>query len=102
DGGPATDAEMVFPGAIARDTAGNLFIADEISNNVRRVDAATGIITTVAGDGAAGSGGDGSAATSAELNQPYGIALDAAGDLYISERSGHRVRRVDAATGIIG
>jgi hypothetical protein len=80
---------------------GNLFIADTWNNRIRRVDAVTGIITTVAGDSIQGFSGDGGPATSASLNSPYGVALDALGNLFIADSSNCRVRRVDAATGII-
>jgi len=85
DGGP-TD--------VAVDAAGNLFIAADIgSNRIRKVDTA-GIITTIAGDGSFAFSGDGGPATSARLNQPLGVAVDAAGNLYIGDQSNHRVRKV--------
>ena len=101
DGGPATDANLTTPGAIAFDTAGNLFIADTGNYRVRRVDAATGVITTVAGNGAWIFQGDGGPALAASLEQISGIALDAAGDLYIADALAQRIRMVAAATGII-
>jgi len=99
DGGAATSAQLGGPGALALDTAGNLYLSDPSNNRVRKVDASTGIITTVAGNGIAGSSGDGGAATNAELNNPIGIALDSAGDLFIAESNS--VRKVSATTGII-
>jgi sugar lactone lactonase YvrE len=101
DGGPATSASLFFPEGVAVDALGNLFIADTSNNRVRRVDAATGIITTVAGDGASGFSGDGGPATSASLNSPRGVAVDASGNLFIADFSNDRVRRVDAVTGTI-
>ena len=99
EGGPATEALLASPFAVALDGAGNLFIADTSNNRIRRVDAATGVITTVAGTGERGFGGDGGPATAALLRLPGGVALDGAGNLFITGR--HRVRRVDAATGVI-
>ena len=101
DGGPATSASLYFPSGVAVGASGNLFIADSSNHRVRQVDAATGIITTVAGDGTTGFSGDGGPATSARLSDPYGVAVDASGNLSIADRSNHRVRRVDGATGII-
>jgi uncharacterized protein (TIGR03437 family) len=90
DGGPATSAELAYPYSIAVDAAGNLFIADAGNNRIRKV--SNGIITTVAGNGTYGSSGDGGPATDAELAAPTGIALDAAGNLYIADLG--RIRRV--------
>jgi hypothetical protein len=83
------------------DSSGNLFVADTDNRRVRRVDASTGIITTVAGYGTNGFSGDGSSATAASLSYPQGLALDGQGNLFIVDRDNQRVRRVDAATGII-
>lgn len=101
DGGLATQAELNSPRDVAVDAAGNVFIVDMENHRVRRVDFATGIVTTVAGTGAQGFSGDGSAAILANLNWPKDVTVDTAGNLYIAERLGSRVRRVDAATGII-
>ena len=101
DGGPATGASLNAPSGVALDAAGNLFLSDRNNQRIRRVDAASGIITTVAGNGIAGFGGDGGPATSASLNAPSGVALDAAGNLLIVDTNNARIRRVDAATGII-
>ena len=101
DGGPATGAELNTPYAIALDFQGNAFIADRANNRVRRVDAGSGVITTIVGTGTAGPGGDGGLAVNAELDGPSGIAVDAAGDVYISDADNQRVRRVDASSGII-
>jgi sugar lactone lactonase YvrE len=100
DDGPATSAEMLFPFRVAVDGAGNLYIADD-NNRIRKVDAATGFITTVAGNGTAGFSGDNGPATAAQLNGPRGVALDAAGNLFVAEYVNSRIRRVDAITGII-
>jgi sugar lactone lactonase YvrE len=101
DGGLAMNVSLADPSGVALDAANNLFIADYFSSRIRRVDAATGIITTVAGNGIAGFGGDGGAATSARLWNPNGVALDASGNLFIVDSSNNRIRRVDAASGII-
>lgn len=100
DGGPATGAGLCGPDRLRLDAAGDLYIADRGGNRLRRVDAATQIITTVAGDGVAAFGGDGGPATAAAVRQPDGMALSGAGDLLVSEWP-DRVRRVDHATGLI-
>jgi trimeric autotransporter adhesin len=93
DGGPAIDASLYFPQGIALDGAGNLYIADSGNNRVRMVTPA-GIITTVAGGFQGGFSGDGGPATSAELNDPVGVALDSAGNLYIADYGNNRIRKV--------
>lgn len=100
DGGPAMAALLNGPFDVAFDGAGNLYFSDTFNNRVRRVDG-RGIITTVAGNGDKAYSGDGGPATRAALNEPYGVVLDRAGNLYIADRLNRRVRRVDAATGII-
>jgi hypothetical protein len=92
DGGPATSANVVGSG-VAVDTAGNFYIADPVSNRIRRVDT-DGIITTVAGDGTRGYGGDGGPATSAQLAGPGDIAVGPSGDLYIADGGNARIRKV--------
>lgn len=101
DGGSATSAELDDPQSVAVDTLGNIFIADTANNRIRQVSASTGDISTVAGDGTQGYYGDGSAATSAELNQPAGVAVDAAENIYIADTSNQRIREVTASTGNI-
>ena len=100
-GGPATSAEFGFPAGVAFDSAGNMYIADTNDLVVWMVAANTGLITVVAGNGTAGYSGDGSLATNAQLNYPYGIASDPAGNLYIADFNNHVVRRVDKTTGLI-
>jgi sugar lactone lactonase YvrE len=99
DGGPATSASLNAPYGVTVDSAGNLFIADLQNQRVRKVDA-TGVISTVAGTGVAGFGGDGGLATAANLNYPADLALDSAGNLYIDDGFNGRIRKVDPS-GII-
>jgi hypothetical protein len=101
DGGAATAARLTFPGGVAVDASGNLYIADSNNLRVREVIAATGLISTVAGNGSSNYGGDGGAATAADLNRPTGVAVDSAGNLYIADSDNERVRRVNLASGII-
>jgi sugar lactone lactonase YvrE len=101
DGGPAASAEFSSPTGVAVDSSGNLYIVDADNNRIRKVTASTGIITTVAGNGTAGYSGDGGAATSAELDTPFGVAVDASGNLYIVDVNNDRIRKVTASTGII-
>ena len=101
DGGAATAAELDSPQGLAVDGAGNLYIADVHNQRVRRVDAGTGVISTVAGTGAAGFAGDGGLATAARLSGPMALALDGVGGLFLADAGNHRVRRVVLATGMI-
>jgi uncharacterized protein (TIGR03437 family) len=96
EGAPATSANIPSPSGIALDAAGNLYIADQNLNRALRV-TADGIIRTLAGQGDAGSSGDGGPAILAQLNGPRKIALDAAGNIYIAELSNHKVRRISPA-----
>jgi sugar lactone lactonase YvrE len=96
DGGAATLAQLNFPQGVALDAAGNLYIADLSNQRIRKVDA-SGTISTVAGNGTQGFSGDGAAATLAQLTIPQGVALDAAGNLYIADRNNQRIRKVDAS-----
>ncbi|GLF95292.1 NHL domain-containing protein [Streptomyces yaizuensis] len=93
DGGPALAAQLNCPREVAVDSAGSVYIVDANNHRVRKV-AADGTITTVAGSGVAGFLGDGGPATAARLNLPLGVAVDAAGSLYIAEYHNHRVRKV--------
>jgi sugar lactone lactonase YvrE len=94
DGGPALAAALQEPTAIAFDGAGNLYIADRDNHAIRRVDP-SGIITTVAGSGERGLAGDDGPAINAELSRPQGVAVDGAGNIYISDSDNHRIRKVD-------
>jgi uncharacterized protein (TIGR03437 family) len=93
DGGPAAEASLFQPAGLAFDSNGNLYIADEYNNRIRKV-APGGIITTIAGNGDAGFAGEGQPATSATLNHPTDVAVDAAGNLYIADQYNNRVRKV--------
>jgi uncharacterized protein (TIGR03437 family) len=99
DGGRATAASLNYPIGIALDASGNLFIVDGDNHRIRKV-SASGIITTVAGNGAQSFAGDGGAATAASLNYPDGIAVDASGNLFIADSGNYRVRKV-SASGVI-
>src|SRR5665213_282902 len=101
DGGPAAQALLNGPFDVCFDSAGNLFFSDTFNHRIRRVDAASGVITTVAGNGEKGFSGDGGPAVGAALDEPYGVVADRAGNLYIADRLNRRVRRIDAASGII-
>jgi len=101
DGGPATEACLFGPRGLTVDGAGNLFIADASNDRIRRVDARTGRISTVAGNGTSLFCGDGGAATEACLFIPNDVAVDGAGNLFIADLGNARVRRVDALTGQI-
>jgi uncharacterized protein (TIGR03437 family) len=99
DGGLAIHAQLFDPFGVAVDAAGNVYVADELNNRIRRV-SPDGIIVTVAGSGAAGFSGDGGAAVDAALHYPLNVAVDAAGNLYIGDSFNNRIRRVTPA-GII-
>ena len=99
DGGPAVEAQLYGPRGVAVDSTGNLYIADSTNHRIRRVDP-SGIITTVAGTGSEGFSGDGGPAVRAQLDDPSGVVVDPAGNLYIADRENHRIRKVDAS-GII-
>ena len=101
DGGPARDAELEAPAAVAFDSKGNLYIADHNNLRIRRVEAKTGVITTIAGNGTRGLSGDGGPAIEAGLNTPAGLAFDAEDNLYIADAGNHRIRMVNLTTGII-
>jgi len=101
DGGPATAAELNEPYEVRFDAAGNMFFVEMKNNIVRRVDAKSGNISTVAGTGKAGFSGDGGPATQATLNRPHSITLDNDGNLYICDIGNHRVRIVNLQTSVI-
>lgn len=99
DGGQATNARLKNPQDAAVDTQGNIFIVDTDNNRIRKV-STTGVITTIAGTGSAGYNGDGKLATTASLNRPAGITIDAQGNLYIADRLNQRIRKI-STNGII-
>ena len=101
DGGPARQALLHQPFHCDLDGKGRLYVADVFNHCVRRIDPKTGTITTVAGTGTRGYGGDGGLATKATLNEPYAVAVTPAGDLYIVDRLNAVIRRVDGNTGIM-
>jgi sugar lactone lactonase YvrE len=103
DGGPSTDARVFNPYDVAVDKNENIYIADSENNAVRKITAATGIITTIAGlgPGHAGYSGDGGPATAAMLNNPSGVAVDAGGNVYIADASNNAIRKIDAVSGNI-
>ena len=92
DDGPATSAQLSWPAGVAVDSAGNLYVADQNNNRIRKV--SNGVITTVAGNGMPGYSGDNGPATSAKLYGPKGVAVDSAGNLYIADTSNQRIRKV--------
>jgi len=102
DGGPAVDATFAYePRGVAVDAAGNVYIAAGFDQRIRRIDAASGIITTIAGNGTAGFSGDGGLASAARVSRPTDLIFDAAGNLYFSDVDNSRVRKIAAGTGII-
>jgi sugar lactone lactonase YvrE len=110
DNGAATSARLNSPQSLALDSLGNLYIADSVNHRIRKVDATTGIITTVAGNGTNADSGDGGAAVDASFRFPGGIAIDTSDLLYIADSNANRIRRVDgdgiittvAGTGVAG
>ncbi len=96
DGGQATSAQLNTPTGVAVDGSGNLYVADQYNHCIRKV-SLSGIITTVAGTGNQGYGGDGGPATSADLYSPTGVAVDDDGNLYIADQSNHRIRKVNTS-----
>src|SRR5229473_3205009 len=101
DSTPATSTAINSPTGLALDAANNLYLADTHNHRIRKITATTGIITTIAGTGAPGFSGDTTVATTATLALPHGITIDPAGNLYLADTQNHRIRRIDATTGII-
>ena len=101
DNGAATSAALNSPCGVSIDSNGNIYIGDYSNHRVRKVTVSTGIITTVAGTGTAGYNGDNIAATSASLSNPHGVTLDSYGNIYVSDRYNHRIRKVTVSTGTI-
>ena len=102
DGGNANTALLSSPSSLAFDAAyANLYIADQGNQRIRKIVISTNNISTVAGNGTVGFAGDGTAATAAQLNNPSGIAIDAVGNIFISDKTNNRIRKITAATGKI-
>ena len=101
DGGQATRARLAFPNDVAVGTTGDVYVSDNSNNRIRKIEAATGTIRTIAGTGEQGYGGDGGPATEAGLYSPGGVAVDGSGNVYIADSANHRIRKIDAATATI-
>ncbi len=101
DGSPARLAELDQPFDVAYDRDGHLYLSDTFNHRIRKVDAKSGLIITVAGSGQKGFDGDGGPANKAKLNEPYGLAFDRLNNLYIVDRLNRRIRKVEASTGVI-
>ncbi|MFE7842180.1 RICIN domain-containing protein [Streptomyces sp. NPDC057474] len=93
DEGPAVSAHLNYPRGVAVDSTGAVYIADAGNHRVRKI-ATDGTISTFAGTGTAGSSGDGALATAAELDRPYGVAVDSTGTVYIADHNNHRIRKI--------
>lgn len=101
DGGPAVQAILNFPTAVAVDRHGHVYIADTLNHRIRKLTAGTGVISTIAGIGQRRFSGDGGPATAAALNEPAAVVCDDDGHVYIADQSNHRIRRVDCRNGLI-
>lgn len=101
DGGPAVEATLNNPFDVAFDPAGNMVFTDTFNHCIRRVDARTGTIETIAGTGQLGYSGDGGPGRAASFNEPYGITIDRAGTVYVADRHNAAVRRIDGGTGTV-
>ncbi len=101
DGGPATAAELNSPSGVAVDKSGNIFISDQFNSAIREINASTGIITTIAGNGIAGFSGDGGPASAALINHPGALNLDASGNLFFADQFNSRIRKINSSNGII-
>jgi sugar lactone lactonase YvrE len=100
DGGPAVSALLNNPFDLTFDSANNLIFSDTFNHRIRRIDARTAVISTIAGTGERGFAGDGGPAVRAVLNEPYGVVVDHTGTIYFADRLNHRVRRIDPSGAI--
>ena len=101
DGIAATTAQLNVPNGLALDAAGNIYIGEQNGHRIRKIDVITGLISTIAGTGTGGYNGDGILAVNAQLNDPTTLAFDGNGDLFITDRVNHRIRKITMSTGII-
>ena len=101
DGGPATSAKLYNPSGVTVDGSGNVYVADTNNNRIRKISAASGVITTFAGTGTGAYGGDGGPAALAQLSGPTGVAMDSSGNVYIVDASNGRIRKISASNGVI-
>jgi sugar lactone lactonase YvrE len=101
DGKPAREASLLGPRAVHLDRAGHLFICEREGNSIRRIDARSGLISTVAGTGVKGYSGDGGPATQATFNGPKEIDIDASGNIFVVDTENHAIRRIDAQSGVV-
>jgi hypothetical protein len=101
DGGPAEEATFNWPHEVRADTAGNLYIADTRNHVIRHVDGASGIVTTLAGNGRPGLAGDGKRGPEIQFRQPHSVVLDGEGGLLIADTGNHRICKIDIATGVL-
>ena len=101
DTGPATNARLDNPKDFVIDTAGNIYIADTDNCRIRKVNGATGVITTYGGTGVCAYNSDGQAASSTQFKKPRGLAFDAVGNLYVADTDNHRIRKIDKLTNIV-
>ena len=99
DGAAATLAQLNQPAGVSVDSSGNVYIADFTNSRIRKINS-SGIISTIAGTGVQGYAGDGGAATLAQLNQPYGVAVDVTGNIFIADYFNQRIRKINAPTGV--
>jgi sugar lactone lactonase YvrE len=98
DGGPAVNASLNYASSVALDSQGNLYIADTMNHRIRKVDASTGVISTIAGTGVSGFSGDSGPALSANLGTPTGISVDQSGKVYFADESNNRIRMLVPVT----
>ena len=99
DGGPAVDAAFNWPHEVRADRAGNLYVADTRNHVIRKIDAGSGIVTTIAGNGQPGFAGEGKSGKLVQFKQPHSVVLDGVGGLLVADTVNHRLRRIDLASG---